>query len=627
MSEWKAKRFWKVADVDEAGAGFRVLLDGRPVRTPLKAPLACQRARWPRRSPANGTRRRDEIDPAAMPVTRSANAAIDKVTAQRAEVAAMLAGYGETDLLCHRAEAPEALRDQQNKAWDPVLDWAAARFDAPLNVVSGVLPAAQPEVSLANLSKAVHAYAPFSLTALHDLVTLSGSLVLGLSVAEGETRPETAWELSRIDENWQVSQWGADAEAEKMAAHKRAAFLHAARFLGLCRAGHRFLSALVYRFAQVLCVTARCPSRKPCSKPVSRNTTLDLLPQICPFMHQGQVPLVPVSDKSKVSKAEQAAHRGGPPGRGKDEKIRISRHDCRGRSGCRVRFRADVGRSPGARRTELWCHTGLVGFAAPDADGVWDGFDVAVCRAVAAAVLGDPTAVNFVPTTGQTRFTALASGEIDMLARNTTWTFSRDVDLRFEFVGINYYDGQGFMIPRDYGVSSAMELDGATVCIQTGTTTELNLADFFASNNMSYEPVPIETNAEAQQQYLAGACDVYTTDSSGLAATRATFEDPSAHVILPEIISKEPLGPLVRHGDNEWGDVVRWTLNALIAAEELGVTSDNVAELAEGHQQPGNQPYAWHRGEPWPMLGSMRTGRCARFRRRQLRRAVRGAHR
>ncbi len=224
--------------------------------------------------------------------------------------------------------------------------------------------------------------------------------------------------------------------------------------------------------------------------------------------------------------------------------------------------------------------TGLVGFAAPDANGVWTGFDVGVCRAVAAAVLGDSNAVNFVPTTGQTRFTALASGEIDMLARNTTWTFSRDTDLAFEFVGVNYYDGQGFMIPSELGVSSAKELDGATVCIQTGTTTELNLADFFRTNNISYEPVPIETNAEAQQQYLAGACDVYTTDASGLAATRATFENPGDHVLLPEIISKEPLGPLVRHGDNEWGDIVRWTLNALISAEELGVTSANVGELA-----------------------------------------------
>ena len=224
--------------------------------------------------------------------------------------------------------------------------------------------------------------------------------------------------------------------------------------------------------------------------------------------------------------------------------------------------------------------TGLAGFGAPDANGEWQGFDVAVCRAVAAAVLGDATAVEFVPTTPKTRFTALASGEIDLLARNTTWNFSRDTDLKFDFIGVNYYDGQGFMVPKALGVSSAKDLDGATVCIQTGTTTELNLADFFRSNNISYEPVPIETNAEAQQQYLAGACDVYTTDASGLAATRATFEDPSAHILLPEIISKEPLGPLVRHGDNEWGDLARWTLNALIAAEEMGITSANVAELA-----------------------------------------------
>jgi general L-amino acid transport system substrate-binding protein len=254
--------------------------------------------------------------------------------------------------------------------------------------------------------------------------------------------------------------------------------------------------------------------------------------------------------------------------------------------------------------------TGLTGFAEPNASGVWEGFDVAVCRAVAAAVFGDPMAVEFVPTTGQTRFTALASGEVDMLARNTTWTFSRDVDLKFEFVGVNYYDGQGFMVPASLGVSSALELDGATVCIQTGTTTELNLADFFASNNMSYEPVPIETNAEAQQQYLANACDVYTTDASGLAATRATFEDPSAHVVLPEIVSKEPRGPLVRHGDHEWGDIVRWSLNALIAAEEMGITSANVAELAAA---PGNNPeinrILGTEGELGAMLGWKQTGR------------------
>ena len=231
-------------------------------------------------------------------------------------------------------------------------------------------------------------------------------------------------------------------------------------------------------------------------------------------------------------------------------------------------------------------NTGLAGFAAPDANGNWEGFDVAFCRAVAAAVLGDPSAVEFVPLTTQTRFTPLASGEIDLLSRNTTWTFSRDVDLKFDFAGVNYYDGQGFIVPTALGVTSAKDLDGATICIQTGTTTELNLADFFRVNNMEYEPVPIETNAEAIQQYLAGACDAYTTDASGLAASRATFENPGDHVILPEIISKEPLGPLVRHGDNDWADAVRWTLNALIAAEEYGVTSANVDELAQGTDNP-----------------------------------------
>ncbi|WP_118133757.1 amino acid ABC transporter substrate-binding protein [Oceanicella sp. SM1341] len=231
--------------------------------------------------------------------------------------------------------------------------------------------------------------------------------------------------------------------------------------------------------------------------------------------------------------------------------------------------------------------TGVPGFAFTDASGEWDGFDVAVCRAVAAAVLGDGKKVNFVPTTGKTRFTALASGEVDMLARNTTWTYSRDVDLKFTFVGVNYYDGQGFMVRKDLGVTSAKELDGATVCIQTGTTTELNLADYFRINGMSYEPVPIETNAEAQQKYLANACDVYTTDASGLAATRATFETPADHIILPEIISKEPLGPLVRQGDDQWADIVRWTFNALVIAEELGVTSANVVEMSKA---PTNNP-------------------------------------
>ena len=231
--------------------------------------------------------------------------------------------------------------------------------------------------------------------------------------------------------------------------------------------------------------------------------------------------------------------------------------------------------------------TGVAGFAFTTAGGEWDGFDIAICRAVAAAIFGDPKAVKFTPTTGKTRFTALASGEIDMLSRNTTWTFSRDADLKFTFVGVNYYDGQGFMVPKALGVGSATELDGATICIQTGTTTELNLADYFRVNNMSYEPVPVETNAESQSKYLAGACDVYTTDASGLAATRSTFANPDDHMILPEIISKEPLGPLVRHGDNEWGDIVRWTLNALIIAEEKGITAANVADLASA---PGNDP-------------------------------------
>ena len=230
--------------------------------------------------------------------------------------------------------------------------------------------------------------------------------------------------------------------------------------------------------------------------------------------------------------------------------------------------------------------TGLAGFAAPDANGKWEGIDAALCRAVAAAVLGDKNAVEFIPTTGKTRFTALASGEIDFLARNTTWTFSRDTDLKFDFVGINYYDGQGFLVPKALGVSSAKDLDGATICVQTGTTTELNLADYFRKNNISYEPVPIETNAEGQQQYSAGACDAYTTDASGLASTRAALQNPTDHILLPEIISKEPLGPLVRHGDNDWGDITRWVLNALIAAEELGITSANIEEMAANTTNP-----------------------------------------
>jgi general L-amino acid transport system substrate-binding protein len=247
--------------------------------------------------------------------------------------------------------------------------------------------------------------------------------------------------------------------------------------------------------------------------------------------------------------------------------------------------------------------TGVPGFSFTDDAGNWQGFDPAVCQAVAAAVFGDSTKVKYTSTTGKTRFTALASGEIDMLARNTTWTFSRDVDLGFTFIGVNYYDGQGFMVPKALGVTSAKQLDGASVCIQTGTTTELNLADYFRLNNMKYEPVPIETNEEARTNYLAGRCDVYTTDASGLAATRAAFDNPADHVVLPEIISKEPLGPLVRHGDDQWGDVVKWTLFAMINAEEYGVTSQNVDDLAKGSDNPEVNRLLGTEGDLGAMLG------------------------
>jgi general L-amino acid transport system substrate-binding protein len=256
-------------------------------------------------------------------------------------------------------------------------------------------------------------------------------------------------------------------------------------------------------------------------------------------------------------------------------------------------------------RGELICgtNTGLTGFAAPDASGVYQGFDVAVCKAIAAAVLGDATKVRYVPTTGETRFTALASGEVDLLVRNSTWTFSRDTDLKFDFVAVNYYDGQGFMVKKDLGVSSAKELDGATVCIQTGTTTELNLADFFKANNISYTPVTVADDSEAQRQYVAGACDAYTTDASGLAASRATLPDAENHIILPEIISKEPLGPVVRHGDNNWGDVVRWTFYALVAAEELGITSANVNEIGASTVNPEIKRILGTEGDMGAMLG------------------------
>ncbi|MGY9054753.1 MAG: amino acid ABC transporter substrate-binding protein [Alphaproteobacteria bacterium] len=246
--------------------------------------------------------------------------------------------------------------------------------------------------------------------------------------------------------------------------------------------------------------------------------------------------------------------------------------------------------------------TGVIGFAAPNDKGEWDGFDIDLCRAVAVAIFGDKSKVKFTSTTGKSRFPTLASGEVDVLARNTTWTFSRDVNLGFEFAGVNYYDGQGFMVKKELGVKSALELDGASVCIQTGTTTELNLADYFRTNRMTFEPIAIETNAEARPAYEKSRCDVYTTDASGLAATRAQMANPDDHILLPEIISKEPLGPLVRHGDHAWGDVVRWTLNAMIIAEELGVTSANVDEM-KGSSNPEIQRLLGVSGEYGQMLG------------------------
>jgi general L-amino acid transport system substrate-binding protein len=256
-------------------------------------------------------------------------------------------------------------------------------------------------------------------------------------------------------------------------------------------------------------------------------------------------------------------------------------------------------------RGELLCgsNTGLTGFGTPDANGEWHGFDVDLCRAVAAAVLGDASKVKFVPTTGETRFTALASGEVDLLVRNSTWTFTRDVDLKLDFVAVNYYDGQGFMVKKDLGVASAKELDGATVCIQTGTTTELNLADFFKANGISYQPVTVGDDAEAQRQFLAGACDAYTTDASGLAASRATLPDPQNYIILPEIISKEPLGPVVRHGDDQWGDIVRWTYYSLLVAEEKGITKANIDEMASGSTDPEVRRLLGAEGEMGAMFG------------------------
>jgi general L-amino acid transport system substrate-binding protein len=221
----------------------------------------------------------------------------------------------------------------------------------------------------------------------------------------------------------------------------------------------------------------------------------------------------------------------------------------------------------------------LAGFGLPDAQGKWTGLDVDVCRAIAAAVLGDAEKVKFVPLSAKDRFTALQSGEVDVLVRNTTWTSSRDTSLGLNFTGVDYYDGQGFMVRKSLKVNSALELNGASVCVQQGTTTELNLADFFRAHNMQLKSVTFATANEAIKAYDAGRCDSYTTDASGLYAERLRLAAPNDHVILPEIISKEPLGPAVRHGDDQWFDVVKWVLFAMINAEELNITSKNVDEM------------------------------------------------
>jgi len=224
---------------------------------------------------------------------------------------------------------------------------------------------------------------------------------------------------------------------------------------------------------------------------------------------------------------------------------------------------------------------GLPGFSSPDDKGNWTGLDVDVCRAIAAAIFNDPTKVKYVPLSAKDRFTALQSGEIDLLSRNTTWTLSRDTSLGANFAGVTYYDGQGFMVKKALKVNSALELNSASVCVQTGTTTEQNLADYFKANKMKYEVIAFAGADETVKAYESGRCDVFTTDVSGLYAERLKLSNPADHVVLPEVISKEPLGPMVRHGDDQWFDIVKWTLFGLVTAEELGVTQANVDEMAK----------------------------------------------
>ncbi|NQV48326.1 MAG: amino acid ABC transporter substrate-binding protein [Rhodospirillaceae bacterium] len=229
---------------------------------------------------------------------------------------------------------------------------------------------------------------------------------------------------------------------------------------------------------------------------------------------------------------------------------------------------------------------GLPGFSNPDANGNWTGIDVDLCRAVAAATLGDASKVKYSPLSAKERFTALQSGEVDVLSRNTTWTATRDTALGLNFAGVNYFDGQGFMVRKSLGVKNALELGGASVCTNLGTTTELNVADYFRANKLEYKLVAFEKADEVVAAYDAGRCDVYTTDRSGLAAQRFKLGKPDDHMVLPEVISKEPLGPVVRHGDDQWFDIVKWTLYAMLESEEMGINMGNVDKM-KGSDNPG----------------------------------------
>jgi general L-amino acid transport system substrate-binding protein len=247
-------------------------------------------------------------------------------------------------------------------------------------------------------------------------------------------------------------------------------------------------------------------------------------------------------------------------------------------------------------------NTGSAGFALPDSQGNWRGLDVDVCRAIAAAMFNDATKVRYTPLTAQQRFTALQSGEIDVLLRNTTWSFQRDVQLGLDFVAVNFYDGQGFLVSRRLNVRSARELDGATVCVAPGTTTELNLADYFRAQRLQFTPVVIERLEEITQAFFAGRCDVYTNDVSGLAGTRSQAPNPNDYVILPDVISKEPLGPAVRHGDQRWADLVRWSFYATLEAEEMGLTSQNIDQQMTS-ANPAIQRFVGATGDFGRMLG------------------------